>query len=84
MVSRRHTIKNRKNLGFKEEIVQKFLILLNTVKLIVFKHKNRCYNAYEYMLIVCIISYCFDFCLALICCVSTLYIIVYYILICFY
>jgi hypothetical protein len=45
MVSRRHTIKNRKNLGFKEEIVQKFLILLNTVKL--FHWKTTSFAAHK-------------------------------------
>ena len=45
MVSRRHTIKNRKNLGFKEEIVQKFLVLLNTVKL--FHWKTTSFAAHK-------------------------------------
>ena len=45
MVSRRHTIKNRRNLGFKEEIVQKFLVLLNTVKL--FHWKTTSFAAHK-------------------------------------
>ena len=45
MVSKRHTIKNRKSLGFKEEIVQKFLVLLNTVKL--FHWKTTSYAAHK-------------------------------------
>jgi hypothetical protein len=45
MVSRKHTIKNRKSLGFKEEIVQKFLVLLNTVKL--FHWKTTSYVAHK-------------------------------------
>jgi len=45
MVSKRHTIKNRKSLGFKEEIVQKFLVLLNTVKL--FHWKTTSFAAHK-------------------------------------
>jgi hypothetical protein len=45
MVLRRHTIKNRKNLGFKEEIVQKFLVLLNTIKL--FHWKTTSFAAHK-------------------------------------
>ena len=45
MVSRKHTIKNRKSLGFKEEIVQKFLVLLNTVKL--FHWKTTSFAAHK-------------------------------------
>jgi hypothetical protein len=45
MVSKKHTIKNRRNLGFKEEIVQKFLVLLNTVKL--FHWKTTSFAAHK-------------------------------------
>jgi hypothetical protein len=45
MVSKKHTQKNRKSLGFKEEIVQKFLVLLNTVKL--FHWKTTSYAAHK-------------------------------------
>ena len=45
MVLRKHTIKNRRNLGFKEEIVQKFLIILNTVKL--FHWKTTSFAAHK-------------------------------------
>lgn len=45
MVLRKHTIKNRRKLGFKEEIVQKFLVLLNTVKL--FHWKTTSFAAHK-------------------------------------
>ena len=45
MVSKKYTIKNRKSLGFKEEIVQKFLVLLNTVKL--FHWKTTSFAAHK-------------------------------------
>lgn len=45
MVLRRHTQKNRKTLGFKEEIVQKFLVLLNTVRL--FHWKTNSFAAHK-------------------------------------
>ena len=45
MVVKKHTQKNRKGLGFKEEIVQKFLVLLNTVKL--FHWKTTSFAAHK-------------------------------------
>ena len=45
MVSKKYTQKNRRNLGFKEEIVQKFLVLLNTVKL--FHWKTTSFAAHK-------------------------------------